>query len=61
MKSQFETIVTYLLEADRAVLKTLTFDSLCRRHGASPRRMNLIFYDNFGMSGDEVIAQLVIR
>lgn len=58
MKSQFETIVTYLLEADRAVLKTLTFDSLCRCFGASPRLMNSCFYDSFGMSGDEVIQNV---
>lgn len=58
MKSQFETIVTYLLEADRAVLRTLTFDSLCRCFGASPRLMNSCFYDSFGMSGDEVIQNV---
>ena len=58
MNDKFTAIASFLAEAGPADLASLTFDDLCRRHGASPRRMNLIFYDNFGMSGDEVIAQV---
>ncbi len=59
MTDQFTTIATFLSDADPADLVSMTFNDLCRRHGASPRCMNNIFYDHFGMSGDEVIAQLV--
>ena len=58
MNDQFTTIASFLAEAGPADLASLTFDDICRRHGASPRRMNLLFYDNFGMSGDEAIMQL---
>ena len=61
MNDKFTAIASFLAEADPADLTSLTFDQICHRHGVSPRRMNLLFYDNFGMCGDDVVAQLVIR
>ena len=60
MKDQFTTIATFLSEADPADLASMTFNDLCRRHGASPRCMNNLFYDRFGMSGDEIIFRLTV-
>ena len=58
MTDQFTSIASFLAEADLDDLASLTFDEICRRSGASSRRMNNLFYDNFGMSGDEIIADL---
>ena len=61
MTDKFTAITAILAEADPVELASLTFEDLCRRHGADYRRMNLLFYDNFGISGDEIIAQLTDR
>lgn len=58
MKSQFDAIVTYLLDADRTALKNQTFEELCCSFNVSSRRMNHCFYDCFGMSGDEAIQNI---
>lgn len=58
MTDKFTTIASFLAETDPSDLASLSFDDLCRRHGTSSRRMNNLFYDNFGMSGDEVMAHL---
>ena len=47
MKNNFFAIAAFLAEADPAELAFLTFDEICRKHAACPRRMNLLFYDNF--------------
>ena len=60
MNDQFTAIASFLAEADPADLASLTFNDLCHRHGASSRRMNNLFYDHFGMSGDEIIFQLTV-
>ena len=58
MTNNFFAIAAFLAEADPAELAFLTFDEICRKHAACPRRMNLLFYDNFGMCGDGIIARL---
>ena len=58
MTDQFTSIASFLAEADLADLASLTFDEICRRSGASPHRMNNLFYDNFGMSGDEIVCHI---
>ena len=48
---KFELICGVLAETDWNVHFTVTFDDVCRRYGADPRRMDNMFYDRFGMSG----------
>lgn len=54
---KFELICGVLAETDWNVHFTVTFDDVCRRYGADPRRMDNMFYDRFGMSGEEMIEQ----
>ena len=57
MTDKFIAITAFLSEADAADLAYLTFDNLCRRHGADARRMDWLFYETFGISGDEILSQ----
>ena len=51
--------MAFLCEADPCSLRTLTFDDVCNRYEADLPQMERLLYDNFGMSGEEIIGQLV--
>lgn len=55
MNSRFKQVCIRLLAADHDVLGSIDFDSICVECGADPKRLNNMFYDIFGMSGDELI------
>jgi hypothetical protein len=59
MKKKFATIMAFLCEADPCSLRALTFEEICERYAGDPRQMERLLYDNFGMSGEEIIGQLV--
>lgn len=55
MTDSFFTIAAFLAEADTSCLAALAFDDICSLQGADSRRLNMLFHDHFGMSGDEVM------
>lgn len=59
MKTKFAKVLAFLCEADTRSLGALTFDDVCYRYEADPPQMERLLYDNFGMSGEEIIEQLV--
>ena len=54
---KFELICERLSQMDRCVCHPLSFPSLCSEYGAGVRSMDNMFYDRFGMSGEEVMEQ----
>ena len=46
-----------ILNSTWNVFFTLTFEDVCHRFGADLREMDNLMYENFGMSGDEIIGQ----
>ena len=57
MKNEFNAIVAVLSETDWNVSFTVTFADVCRSFDVDPVRMDRMFYDTFGMSGDEMLEQ----
>ncbi len=58
MKQKFTSLVAFFSEADSGDLSGMTFDELCVSFNADPTYMDRMLYDDFGMSGDEIIEQL---
>lgn len=54
---KFELICERLSKMDRCLCHTIAFSSLCSEYGAELRSMDNMFYDRFGMSGEEVMEQ----
>ena len=42
---------------DRCICHRVAFPDLCSEYDAEPRSMDNMFYDMFGMSGEEVMEQ----
>ena len=59
MKSfrKFELICERLSRMDRCICHPIVFPHLCSEYDADPRMMDNMFYDAFGMSGEEVLEQ----
>lgn len=54
---KFELICERLSRMDRCGCNTIAFSSLCSEYDAEVRTMDKMFYDRFGMSGEEVMEQ----
>lgn len=55
--SKFELICDRLSRMDRCICHRVAFPDLCSEYDAEPRSMDNMFYDMFGMSGEEVVEQ----
>ena len=55
--SKFGLICDRISRMDRNLCRTVDFSSICSEFRAEPRIMNNMFYDVFGMSGEEIIEQ----
>ena len=55
--SKFELICDRLSKMDRCICHPFAFSSLCSEYDAELRSMDNMFYDMFGMSGEEVMEQ----
>ena len=55
--SKFELICDRLSKMDRCICHPVAFPNLCSEYDAELRSMDNMFYDRFGMSGEEVVEQ----
>ena len=58
MDEKFELICMQLLEETAG--QCGTFGELCARMKTDERRMNNLFYENFGVSGEDVFCKFLI-
>ena len=55
MNHKFKQICARLASADPGIIGSLDFESICEEYGAEPKLIDNMFYDTFGMSGEELI------
>ena len=58
MLTRFQSLCSFLADADPLELSSVTFEDLCRSYHADPVMVDRTFYSVFGMSGDEIMQQL---
>ena len=58
MLIRYQSLCSFLADADLHDLSSLTFEDLCRSFHADPVMVDRTFYSVFGMSGDEIMQQL---
>ena len=59
MLIRYQSLCSFLAGADPHDLSSLTFEDLCRRFHADPVMVDRSFYSVFGMSGDEIMWELM--
>ena len=57
MLTKFQSLCTFLADADQHDLSSVSFEDVCRRFHADPISVDRAFYSAFGMSGNEIIQQ----
>lgn len=57
MLTKYQSLCSFLCEADHYTLTSLTFEDLCRRYHVDPDNVNMALYSTMGMSGEEIMAQ----
>ena len=58
MLTRYQSLCSFLAEADTYTLSSSTFEDVCRRYHADPVMVDRSFYSVFGMSGDEIMQEL---
>ena len=53
---KFELLCTLIMEQNRNGIHSADMAELCRECNAAPHQMDNIFYETFGLSGDEIIT-----
>ena len=56
---KFTTLCAFLSEMDRKAYSTINFSDLCLRFDADFCRMDNLMYATFGMSGDDLIRNIL--
>jgi len=60
MHTDYQRLCAYLSQADASALRSTTMDEICARFNISTHDADLCFYTDFGMSGEEIIAELLL-
>lgn len=57
MLTKFQSLCSFLADADPQDLMSVSFDDVCRRFHVNPINVDCALYSVFGMCGDEIIRQ----
>ena len=60
MRSDYQRLCTFLADSDRSTLRSTEVAELCARFNISPLEADLCFYSDFGMSGEEILSELLL-